>query len=290
MDVQRGICQLTCASFFISGIAFTLISEKEGNGIMRRKKLLAMVMTLVIAMAVMTGCGSAAGSAKNSEYEGELIMATNATFPPYEFVEKGEYEGIDVEIAEKIAEELNLELVIEDVEFGSIIAGVESGKYDMGMAGMTVTEERKESVNFSNTYAVAVQSVIVKKGSDIKSIDDISADIKIGVQQDTTGDIYATDDYGDDAIVRYKAGPDAVQALAAGKVDCVIIDNEPAKAYVAANDGLELLDSAYAKEEYAICIAKGNDELLEKVNTALDKLKADGTIDEIVGKYISAED
>ena len=281
---------MTCASFFIFKNAFTLIKEKEGNGMMERKKLVALIMTLVVTMAMMTGCGSAAGSAKAGEYEGELIMATNATFPPYEFVENGEYEGIDVEIAEKIAEELNLELVIEDVEFGSIIAGVESGKYDMGMAGMTVTDERKESVNFSETYAVAVQSVIVPAGSTIKSIDDISADTKIGVQQDTTGDIYATDDYGDEAIVRYKAGPDAVQALASGKVDCVIIDKEPAKAYVAANDGLELLESAYAEEEYAICVAKGNDELLEKINTALAKLKSDGTIDEIVSKYISAED
>lgn len=256
---------------------------------MKRKKLVALIMTMVVAMTMITGCG-ASSSSKKGEYEGELIMATNATFPPYEFVENGEYEGIDVEIAGKIAEELNLELVIEDVEFGSIIAGVESGKYDMGMAGMTVTDERKESVNFSETYAVAVQSVIVPAGSDIKSIDDISADTKIGVQQDTTGDIYATEAYGDEAIVRYKAGPDAVQALASGKVDCVIIDKEPAKAYVEANDGLELLESAYAEEEYAICVAKENDELLEKINTALTKLKSDGTIDEIVSKYISAED
>ena len=275
--------------FFIFKNAFTIIKEKEGNGMMERKKLVALIMTMVVAMAMITGCG-ASSSSKKGEYEGELIMATNATFPPYESVENGEYEGIDVEIAGKIAEELNLELVIEDVEFGSIIAGVESGKYDMGMAGMTVTDERKESVNFSETYAVAVQSVIVPAGSDIKSIDDISADTKIGVQQDTTGDIYATDDYGDEAIVRYKAGPDAVQALASGKVDCVIIDKEPAKAYVAANDGLELLESAYAEEEYAICVAKGNDELLEKINTALTKLKSDGTIDEIVSKHISAED
>ena len=180
---------------------------------MERKKLVALIVTMVVAMAMITGCG-ASSSSKKGEYEGELIMATNATFPPYEFVENGEYEGIDVEIAGKIAEELNLELVIEDVEFGSIIAGVESGKYDMGMAGMTVTDERKESVNFSETYAVAVQSVIVPAGSDIKSIDDISAVTKIGVQQDTTGDIYATDDYGDEAIVRYKAAPDAVQANA----------------------------------------------------------------------------
>ena len=257
---------------------------------MERKKLVALIMTFVATMSMMTGCGTAKAAEGKGKTEGELIMATNATFPPYEFVENGEYQGIDVEIAEKIAEELNCQLVIEDVDFGSIIAGVESGKYDMGMAGMTVTDERKKSVNFSDTYAVAVQSVIVPVGSDIKSIDDISSDTKIGVQQDTTGDIYATEDYGDDAIVRYKTGPDAVQALASGKVDCVIIDREPAKAYVAANNGLQLLDSAYAEEEYAICVAKENDELLSKINGALEKLKADGTIDEIVSKYISVED
>ena len=257
---------------------------------MGRSKVIACIMALVLAMSMLTGCGASKAEGKSSDAEGKLVMATNATFPPYEYVDNGEYVGIDIEIAKKIAEELGCELVIEDVEFGSIIAGVESSKYDMGMAGMTVTEERKESVNFSDTYAVAVQSVIVPKGSDIKSVDDISSETKIGVQQDTTGDIYATDDYGNDAIVRYKTGPDAVQALASGKVDCVIIDKEPAKAYVAANDKLELLDSAYAEEEYAICIAKGNDELWGKVNGALDKLKTDGTIDEIVSKYISAED
>ena len=276
--------------FFVFKNACTLISEKEGNGMMERKKLVALIMTFVATMSMMTGCGTAKAAEGKGKTEGELIMATNATFPPYEFVENGEYQGIDVEIAEKIAEELNCQLVIEDVDFGSIIAGVESGKYDMGMAGMTVTDERKKSVNFSDTYAVAVQSVIVPVGSDIKSIDDISSDTKIGVQQDTTGDIYATEDYGDDAIVRYKTGPDAVQALASGKVDCVIIDREPAKAYVAANNGLQLLDSAYAEEEYAICVAKENDELLSKINGALEKLKADGTIDEIVSKYISVED
>ena len=276
--------------FFVFKNACTLISEKEGNGMMERKKLVALIMTFVATMSMMTGCGTAKAAEGKGKTEGELIMATNATFPPYEFVENGEYQGIDVEIAEKIAEELNCQLVIEDVDFGSIIAGVESGKYDMGMAGMTVTDERKKSVNFSDTYAVAVQSIIVPAGSDIKSIDDISFDTKIGVQQDTTGDIYATEDYGDDAIVRYKTGPDAVQALASGKVDCVIIDREPAKAYVAANNGLQLLDSAYAEEEYAICVAKENDELLSKINGALEKLKADGTIDEIVSKYISVED
>ena len=265
-------------------------TQKKGEDKMKKKKVVAVWMALTVVMATMMGCGSAKEAAGASEREGQLIMATNATFPPYEYVEDGEYEGIDIEIAGAIADELGYELVIEDVEFGSIIAGVKSGKYDMGMAGMTVTDERKQSVNFTETYAVAVQSVIVPEGSKITSIDDITSDMKIGVQQDTTGDIYATDDYGEEAIVRYKAGPDAVQALASGKVDCVIIDKEPAKAYVAANEGLVLLNSAYAEEEYAICIAKGNDELLDKVNGALEKLDADVTIDKIVDKYIPTED
>ncbi|MBQ2317925.1 MAG: transporter substrate-binding domain-containing protein [Lachnospiraceae bacterium] len=261
---------------------------------MKRRKILALGLSLLCVGVLLGGCGAKNQTSKvegavASEEKTTLIMATNATFPPYEYVENNEYEGIDIEIAQAIADELGLELVIEDVEFGSIIAGVESGKFDMGMAGMTVTEERLQNVNFSDTYATAVQSVIVPEGSTIASIDDLSSDMKIGVQQDTTGDIYASDDYGD-AVVRYKNGADAVQALVTGKVDCVIIDNEPAKAYVAANEGLVILDSAYAEEEYAICIAKENEELLTDINGALAKLKADGTIDAIVTKYIPAED
>ena len=261
---------------------------------MKRRKILALGLSLLCVGVLFGGCGAKNQTSKvegavASEEKTTLIMATNATFPPYEYVENNEYEGIDIEIAQAIADELGLELVIEDVEFGSIIAGVESGKFDMGMAGMTVTEERLQNVNFSDTYATAVQSVIVPEGSTIASIDDITEDMKIGVQQDTTGDIYASDDYGD-AVVRYKNGADAVQALVTGKVDCVIIDNEPAKAYVAANEGLIILDSAYAEEEYAICIAKENEELLTDINGALAKLKADGTIDAIVTKYIPTED
>ena len=169
--------------------------------------------------------------------EGVLIMATNATFPPYEYVEGEDATilGIDAELAALIAEKLGLTLRIENVEFDSIIGGVQTGKYDMGMAGMTVTEERLQNVNFSTPYTTAVQSVIVKGDSAITSIDDIVGDgsMKIGVQQGTTGAIYAEDDYGAENIINYKNGPDAVQALLSGKVDCVIIDNEPAKAYVA---------------------------------------------------------
>lgn len=221
---------------------------------------------------------------------GVLVMATNATFPPYEYIEgeDGEIIGIDAEIAALIAEKLGLTLRIENVEFDSITAGVQSGKYDMGMAGMSVTEDRLKNVNFSDSYATAVQSVIVPEGSAIASVDDIKGDgsMKIGVQQGTTGSIHAADDYGDENVINYKNGPDAVQALISGKVDCVIIDNEPAKAYVAANQGLKILDTAYAEEEYAICIAKENTALLDGINAALADLIDDESVKTIIDKYI----
>ena len=252
-----------------------------------KKKVIAMVMAAAV-IATMAGCGSKNNN-EASDKKDTLIMATNATFPPYEYVEGNEYAGIDVEVAQAIAKELGMELKVEDVEFGSIVSGVQSGKFDIGMAGITVTEDRKKSVNFSSPYATAKQVVIVKEGSDIKTVDDLSSDTKIGVQQDTTGDIYTTDDYGDSAVTRYNKGADAVQALMSGKVDCVVIDSEPAKEFVEANDGLKILDTEYVEEEYAICVAKDNDELLNQINEALDKLKSNGTIDEIVNKYISAE-
>ena len=258
-------------------------------------RILAIVMVVAMAVTMFAGCSNKKGMTAK---EGVLVMATNASFPPYEFKDDTDgFAGIDVEIAGLIAEKLGLKLEIQDVEFGSIIGGVQSRKFDMGMAGMTVTEERKESVNFSTTYATGVQVIIVKQGSPIKSADDFvnadgtAKDIKIGVQQDTTGDIYCSDTVenggvGEDHVTRFKTGNDAVQALVAGKVDAVVIDNEPAKSYVAANPGLVILDSAYTNEDYAICIAKDNAELLEKVNNALAELKAEGKIDEIISKYI----
>ena len=221
---------------------------------------------------------------------GVLVMATNATFPPYEYIEgeDGEIIGIDAEIAALIADKLGLALRIENVEFDSIIAGVQSGKYDIGMAGMSITEDRLKNVNFSDSYATAVQSVIVPEGSAIASVDDIKGDgsMKIGVQQGTTGSLYAADDYGDENVINYKNGPDAVQALISGKVDCVIIDNEPAKAYVAANQGLKILDTAYAEEEYAICVAKENTALLDGINAALADLIDDESVSKIIKEYI----
>ncbi len=253
------------------------------------KKIIAMMLCVVLALGVLVGCSTAPETGETAgEVAEKLVMATNATFPPYEFYEGEKIVGIDAEIAAAIAEKLGMELEIQDTEFGSIITGVQTGKYDIGMAGMTVTEERKQSVNFSETYATGIQSVIVKEGSDIKAIDDI-ADKKIGVQQDTTGHIYAADEYGDEAVTPFNKGTDAVAALVSDKVDCVIIDNQPAKAFVAANEGLVILDTEYAVEDYAICIAKENTELLEKVNGALAELIADGTVQAIVDKYIEAE-
>lgn len=184
--------------------------------------------------------GTDSGLTFQADAEGkpELVMATNAAFPPYEFYQNNQIVGIDAEIAAAIADKMGRKLVIEDMEFGSIIAAVQSGKVDMGMAGMTVTEDRLKSVDFSTTYATGIQSVIVTADSPITSVDDLRADganYMIGVQQDTTGDIYATDEFGDAHVDRYNKGADAVQALLTGKVDCVIIDNEPAKAFVAAN-------------------------------------------------------
>lgn len=247
------------------------------------KRILSAAAVFVLAGSMLPGCGS------SSSDENTLVMATNATFPPYEYVEGDEIVGIDPEIAAAIAEELGMELQIEDVEFDSIVAGVASGKYDMGMAGMTVDPERLESVNFSDSYATGIQSIIVKEGSPIQSAEDLSAETLIGVQQGTTGAMYAADDYGQDAVVNFNKGADAVQALVTDKVDCVIIDNEPAKSFVEANPGLKILDTEYAVEDYAICVAKDNDELLDKINDALAKLKKDGTLDEIINKYIPSD-
>ena len=248
------------------------------------KKFLCIALAVVLAATMVV----ALAACSKKETAQTLTMATNAEFPPYEFHEGDAIVGIDAEVAQAIADKLGMELKIEDVSFDSIIPGVQAGKYDMGMAGMTVNEERLQSVNFSTSYAKGIQAVIIKEGSDIKTIDDIKGK-KIGVQTSTTGDIYATDDYGEDSITRYDNGAVAVQALVAGKIDCVIIDNEPAKSYVAANEGLALLETAYAEEDYAICFNKDNTELQEKVNAALEELIADGTVQTIIDKYINAD-
>ena len=246
------------------------------------KKILAIAL---ICMLSLTGMAMAE----------TLKMGTNATFPPYEFYDDatGEVVGIDAEVAAAICAKLGCELEIVDMDFDAIIPAVTTGKIDFGMAGMTVTEERMQSVDFTTSYATGIQVVIVKEDSEIVSVDDLfaeGANHKIGVQQGTTGDLYCSWDIEDEglgSVERYKNGTDAVLALTSGKVDCVVIDNEPAKNYIAANEGLKILDTEYAVEDYAIALAKDS-ELTEKINAALEELIADGTVQAIIDKYIVA--
>ena len=264
---------------------------------------------LTAAALALTACGgsasstasSTASSAASSEAAstsaaaelttveaGKLTMATNATFPPYEMTtDSGEIEGIDVDTAKAIAEKLGLELQIDDMDFDAALLSVQQGKADIVMAGVTVTDERKAVMDFSDSYATGIQSIIVPEGSDIASPDDLAGK-KIGTQRGTTGYIYCSDDFGDDAVVAYDDGLTAVQALKNGQVDAVVIDNAPAEEYVAANPGLVILDTSYAEEDYAIGLAKGS-ALEDAINAALEELKADGTLQSIVDKYITAE-
>ena len=264
---------------------------------------------LTAAALALTACGgsssstasSTASSAASSEAAsssaaaelttveaGKLTMATNATFPPYEMTtDTGAFEGIDVDTAQAIAEKLGLELQIDDMEFDAALLSVQQGKADIVMAGVTVTDERKAVMDFSDSYATGIQSIIVPEGSDIATPDDLAGK-KIGTQRGTTGYIYCSDDFGDENVVAYDSGLTAVQALNNGQVDAVVIDNAPAKEYVAANPGLVILDTSYAEEDYAIGMAK-NSPLEDAVNSVLEELKADGTLQSIVDKYITAE-
>lgn len=275
------------------------------------KKLSIAMLSMVLAGSMLlTGCGGNTQStedtgsddtqqtetAENTE-GGTLIMGTNAQFPPYEFYdENNEVTGIDAEIAAAIADKLGMELQITDMAFDSLIPALSGGTIDIILAGMTVTPERQENVDFTDSYATGVQVVIVPENSDIAPVEQedgtMAVDLtgkSIGVQSGTTGDIYCTDDYGQENVQQYDNGALAVAALLNGQVDCVVIDNEPAKNFVAANDGLKILDTEYVTEDYAAAIAKGNTELLDQVNTAIQELKDDGTIASIIEKYIPSE-
>ena len=231
---------------------------------------------------------SAAAGELTTVEAGKLTMATNATFPPYEMTtDAGEFEGIDIETAQAIADKLGLELQIDDMDFDAALLSVQQGKADIVMAGVTVTDERKAVMDFSDSYATGIQSIIVPNDSDIASPDDLAGK-KIGTQRGTTGYIYCSDDFGDENVVAYDDGLTAVQALNNGQVDAVVIDNAPAQEFVAANPGLKVLDTSYAEEDYAIGMAKGS-SLEDAVNAALEELKADGTLQSIVDKYITAE-
>lgn len=275
-------------------------------------KILSLALAVMLAVGLFAGCsqdGNTTSTAPSTEPNtstepstepttstepteeptgGTLTMATEAGFPPYEYYEGEEIIGIDAEIAAAIAEKLGMSLQIDDMDFDSTITAVQTGKADIAMAGMTVTEERMQSVNFSDSYATGIQVVVVAENGSVASLDDLAGK-SIGVQQNTTGDIYATDDYGDENIQRFARYADAVSALTTDKLDAIIMDNEPAKSFVNANEGLKILETEYAVEDYAIAIAKDNTDLLDKVNTALKELTDDGTIPGIIAKYIPAE-
>ncbi len=246
------------------------------------KKIFALILAVMMVMSLAACGATSAGD--------ELVMGTNAAFPPYEFYdEDGEtIIGIDAEIAQAVADKLGMTLTIKDMEFDSLLTAVQSGAVDIVFAGLTVTDERKESVDFSVTYATGIQVIIVPEDSDIASVDDLAGKV-IGVQAGTTGDIYCTDEFGQDSVKQFTNGALAVAALQNGQVDCVVIDNEPAKSFVDANEGLKILETEYAVEDYAAAISKDNAELTEKVNAAMEELKADGTIDTIIAKYINAD-
>lgn len=264
------------------------------------KKQIALLLSTVLLLGLMTACASSGaadgtdGSALKTVEPGKLIMSTNASFPPYEMTDDaGNYIGIDVEIAEAIASRLGLELVIDNMGFNAALEAAKNGSSDMVMAGVTVDESRLAVMDFSDSYATGVQVVIVPEDSGITSLEDLEGKT-IGTQMGTTGYIYASDTpenggFGEENVIPYDNGITAIQALRNGQVDCVIIDNGPAREFVKANAGLRILETEWMTEEYAIGFAKGNTQLVEAVNQALAELTADGTVQKIIDKYITAE-
>ena len=292
------------------------------------KKLAAFALTAALSLSLLTACGggttgtaetpantetpaSTESTAPETETptadgtfttveDGKLIMSTNATFPPYEMVADGDgvngsgYEGIDIEIAYALADKLGLELVIDDMDFDAALMAVQNNSADMMLAGLSYSEERDEVVDFSDPYATGVQVVIVKEGSGV-TMDNLG-EYMIGTQRGTTGFIYASDTpenggYGEDHVIAYDSGVTAVQELINGTIDAVIIDKQPAEAYVAANPdaGLTILDGNWVEEDYCLAVDEGNTALLDALNTAMNELKSDGTLDAIVATYITAE-
>lgn len=285
------------------------------------KKLLSLLLATSMCVVLLAACGSngsadaskgaassapaasAAASGDKADGDaaevktiesGKLIMATNAQFPPYEMVADGDgvngtgFDGIDIEIAAAIAEKLGLELQVDDMDFDAALTAVQQGKCDLVLAGLTYNEERAQLMTFSDSYAQGVQAIIVKDGSDIATADDLANAGMIGTQRGTTGYLYCTDDFGEDHVAAYDSGAAAVQALLNGQVDAVVIDKMPAETFAAENDGLKVLDTAYTTEDYCAAVAKDNEALVKEVNVVLAELKADGTLDQIVAKYINA--
>ena len=275
---------------------WTAADAAERKEVPEMKKFITLLLALVMVLSLAACGGGKSGGDLNTVEKGKLHMSTNAEFPPYEMTtDAGGFEGIDVEVATAIAAKLGLELVVDDMGFDAALTAVQTGQSDIAMAGITVTDDRLEVMDFSDSYATGVQVVIIKEDSPaVQSIDDLDSAAMIGTQKATTGYIYCSDDpesggYGEDHVIAFDTGALAVMALVNGQVDAVVIDNEPAKSYVAENPGLKILDTEFAVEDYAIGFAKGNTALKDAVNSAMAELKADGTFQKIVDKYITAE-
>lgn len=228
---------------------------------------------------IFVGCGNK----KNDD--NKIIMVTNAEFPPYEYKDKNDFKGIDIEIADLIAEKMGKELEIIDVAFDSVISAIVSHKADIALAGLTVTEDRKENVNFSDSYFETSQSILFLANSGINKVSDLE-NKKIGVQTGNIADIKYTEEFGEENIERFNKHIDAVEALKNKKIDAVVLDNEPAEFFASENDEIVMLNNVSSGEEYAIAINKDNKKLLDEINNILAEIKKSGELDEIIKKYI----
>lgn len=251
------------------------------------KKFTAFALALVMALGLLAGCGSSnsdkntpAGDDVSDAAKTKLVVATSPDFPPFESLEGGEVVGIEVDILNKIAEKMDMELDIQQMDFDSVIPGVQAGKFDVGMSGITVTDKRKENVDFSSVYFMAAQAIVVADGSSITGKADLEGK-KVSVQTGTTAEEYCMGNGYE--VLAFTANNDAAAALTAGKVDAWVVDNEVALA-MAPELGLTVLDEAMTSEPYAFALQKGSD-LLAPFNEALDALLSDGTIEQIFQQY-----
>lgn len=246
------------------------------------KKILLLVVLAVITSLFIAGCK------KNNDKEaGVIIVGTNAEFVPFEYMDKREIKGFDIDLMNEIGKLTGKKFQFKHMSFDALLAAMMSGKIDMIISGMTATDERRKNVDFSDPYFEAVQSIIVKEGSDIKTFDDLKGK-RIGVVLGYTGDIAVTEKFGKDAnITRYSGTGEAIIALKSNKVDVAVLDNAPAKSYAEKNGGLVVLDTDLAVEEYSIAMPKGSTELLKEINSALKTLKENGTYDKLIKKYFN---
>lgn len=245
------------------------------------QKLLILAAALTVLLTALTACGGASDSLKAVQEQGVLVGATSPDFPPFEYLENGEPVGVEIELMQAVAEKLGVTLKIEQVDFDSIIPGIQSGKYDVGMAGITVDEKRKKNVDFSDVFFTAAQKIVVQPGSEIASKDDLTGKT-IAVQTGTTAESVCMD--GGYELLSFTSNNDAAAALTSGKADAWVVDSEVAAA-LAEQQGLVVLDEAMTEEPYAFAFKKGSDTLVQAVNQALAELKADGTVQKIFEKY-----